>query len=103
MANKHLFKWARLPSPPIPSCISSNTFGVQGFTTSLCDSLAEITAYFSGIYKADEYQPPRSAVDVSLDNPDVEQIDLFATCLQKSSAVLMLRKRQALMVLKFSI
>ena len=32
---RNLFKWARDPQPPIPSCIASERFGCEGYTTSL--------------------------------------------------------------------
>ena len=36
---KHLFKWVRGPSLPVPSCIKSDTPGIEGFTVSLADLL----------------------------------------------------------------
>ena len=36
---KHLFKWVRGPSLPVPSCIKSDTHGIEGFTVSLADLL----------------------------------------------------------------
>ena len=50
---KQLFKWVRGPSLPVPSCIESIRHGVQGFTTSLADSLLEIQDFFQEVYNKD--------------------------------------------------
>ena len=68
---RNLFKWARDPQPPIPSCIASERFGCEGYTTSLHDSLREITAFFQEIYKPHENAnpiPPQEAYYVHSDN-----------------------------------
>ena len=54
--SRHLFKWAKDPQPPIPSCIASNHFGCNGFTTSLHESLCEISHYFPSVYRSDAEQ-----------------------------------------------
>ena len=54
--SRHLFKWAKDPQPPIPSCIASNHFGCNGFTTSVHESLREISHYFQSVYRSDAEQ-----------------------------------------------
>ena len=51
---KNLFNWAKAAPPPIPSCIASDKYGKDGYTTCLQDSLREITDYFSSIYKSEQ-------------------------------------------------
>ena len=55
---KNLFKRARAPSPPIPSCIASVKYGKDGFTNCLHDSLMEITDFFEKVYKSSQATPP---------------------------------------------
>ena len=49
---RHLFQWVKTPAPPVPSCIASTDFGIEGYTTSLHDSLCEVDAFFKKIYKS---------------------------------------------------
>ena len=51
---KQLFKWVRGPSLPVPSCVESTRHGVEGFTTSLADSLLEIQDFFQEVYNKDQ-------------------------------------------------
>ena len=44
-------------------CIASQKFGVEGFTTSLHDSLCEITDYFQTVYKSAEVEVLQQATD----------------------------------------
>ena len=46
----YLFRWIRGSGVPVPSCIASQSFGVQGTTTNIADSHKEIQQYFSEIY-----------------------------------------------------
>ena len=64
---RHLFQWVKTPAPPIPSCIASQDFGVEGFTTSLRASLCEIDAFFRKVYKspAEDQIPPAAADDTA--------------------------------------
>ena len=49
---RHLFQWVKTPPPPVPSCVASEEFGVEGYTTSLHASLCEVNAYFRKVYKS---------------------------------------------------
>ena len=50
--SRNLLKWARDPQPPILSCIASDQFGCEGFTTSLHDSFCEVAIFFQVVYKS---------------------------------------------------
>ena len=76
---RNLFRWAKDPQPPIPSCIASQDFGVQGFTTSLQDSLCEITQYFQQVYKSCEIDEAIFLADSSWISDDDLINDLFVT------------------------
>ena len=65
---RHLFQWVKTPAPPIPSCIASQDFGVEGFTTSLHASLCEIDAFFRKVYKSpaeDQISPVATDADTT--------------------------------------
>ena len=65
---KNLFNWAKAAPPPIPSCIASNNYGKEGYTTCLQDSLNEITDYFCNIYKSEQ----ATQHDLHNQNPNYE-------------------------------
>ena len=71
---KNLFKWARAPSPPIPSCVASLKYGRDGFTNCLHDSLEEITDYFENVYKSSQVVPPEQTVDQHSHLYDARQV-----------------------------
>ena len=52
---KHLFRWVRAASPPMPACIESTAYGKDGYTTSLVDSLNEIQNFFGKVYKTADF------------------------------------------------
>ena len=64
---RHLFQWVKTPAPPIPSCIASQDFGVEGFTASLHASLCEIDAFFRKVYKSptEDQIPPVATNDTT--------------------------------------
>ena len=64
---RHLFQWVKTSAPPIPSCIASQDFGVEGFTTSLHASLCEIDAFFRKVYKSptEDQIPPVATNDTA--------------------------------------
>ena len=75
---RNLFRWARDPQPPIPSCIASDRFGYEGYTTSLHDSLREIADFFQEVYKSCEGPDHEVTQDASYVHRDNDVGDIFA-------------------------
>ena len=79
---KSLFKWARTAPPPSPPCISSSTYGKDGCTTCLQDSLREIIDYFSEIYKSKDVTQSEQNTPGNDYQSNAEQILDINRCLQ---------------------
>ena len=75
--SRHLFQWIREASPPVPSCIESVQYGVDGFTTSLHDSLTEINDYFRKVYKTPDAETPALLDDGVQWSACLEDVDRF--------------------------
>ena len=71
---KNLFRWAKAAPPPIPSCIASDKYGKEGYTTCLQDSLNEITDFFSNVYKSERAIPDELQIPTRTYESNAEQI-----------------------------
>ena len=78
---KNLFTWIKPKSPPTPICIQSSTFGSEGSTTCISETLLEVKDYLQKLYKSEDANPSSFQTSQAF-QPVYAEVQSLALCLQ---------------------